>query len=122
MGYYKNRPQNLLVLGSEFFKKLASILAGAIAIALNKNSNKGGKVSLNTYRVFLTLQCIRSPLSFLLSAPEKRIRTDGTRLRLNVTKRPLRDEIRVFFWKNSRRKEIVFFAQYVEIKSCHSPL
>lgn len=107
--YPEEHKRGLFIGIWQFFNKLASVLAGAIAVALNKNDNKGGKVSLNTYRVLLALQCLGLPISFLLSPPEKVIRTDGTKLRSNVTKRPLKDEIKVF-WRILRRKEIVFLA------------
>lgn len=89
--------------------KLGGLIAGAISVALNIKDNKSGKVSLNTYKVLLAIQCLGLPISFLLSPPEKIIRSDGTKLRSNVIKRPLKDELKVFL-RVLKRKEIVFLA------------
>ncbi|ORY40624.1 hypothetical protein BCR35DRAFT_46279 [Leucosporidium creatinivorum] len=60
--------------------QLGSIVGGSINLALNVNRDQSGSVGLNTYAVFVALQCAGPLIAFLLSEPDKVQRFDGTKV------------------------------------------
>ncbi|KAK3294200.1 uncharacterized protein B0H64DRAFT_462827 [Chaetomium fimeti] len=73
--------------------------------SLNAGSSARGKVGYSTYLVLISLQCLGLPLAFLISPPEKVIRSDGTRGRVAAKNTTLKEELRKT-WKLMKRKEM----------------
>lgn len=72
---------------------------------------KGG-ISLNTYLALVGIQCIGLPLAFLVSPPEKIIRTDGTKPIMSVRgDKGVLHEVKSFF-EIFKRKEIVILLPF----------
>ncbi|UZJ55595.1 hypothetical protein CBS101457_004915 [Exobasidium rhododendri] len=59
-------------------RNLGPLIGGAISLSLNMNGTKAGRVSYTTYLALIGIQCLGLPLTFLLSAPSKVVRKDGT--------------------------------------------
>ncbi|CAJ2509586.1 Uu.00g146120.m01.CDS01 [Anthostomella pinea] len=100
-----------------WFRTGGPLVGGAIVLALNNDANsKGkGKVSSNTYLVFVGLQCVAAPLALLLSATEKVQRSDGTKVIIKAEK-SFKGEFKALL-ATSRRKDIllllpIFWAAY----------
>ncbi|CAH2355238.1 putative notoamide biosynthesis cluster protein O' [[Candida] railenensis] len=107
---YPEQNQRGLFIGTwQVLNKIGGLIAGAISLALNINDDESGGVSLNTYVVLLSIQCLGFPASFLLSPPEKVIRSDGTKLISNVRHKTLKEEARTFL-KVLKRKEVLGLA------------
>lgn len=64
------------------FRVLGQLVGGAINLGLNAKSNEQGSLSVNTYVVFIVLQCLGPLFALLLSSPAKVQRTDGTKVEL----------------------------------------
>jgi len=85
------------------FRVGGQILGGAINLGLNANNSSAGKVSYNVYLAFIALQACGPFAGLLLNKPEKVQRTDGVKVRLNVsqsTSAELKAVIKLFFSKN----------------------
>ncbi|CDK27994.1 unnamed protein product [Kuraishia capsulata CBS 1993] len=91
--------------------KVGGLIAGAITLAMNISGSTSGSVSLNTYVALLSIQCLGLPISFLLSPPEKLLRTDGKRLISNKTGATWKDEFRLF-GKIFMKKEVLAMAPF----------
>ncbi|KAL2065791.1 hypothetical protein VTL71DRAFT_3461 [Oculimacula yallundae] len=61
-------------------RELGQLIGSSIQLSLNVKKNQRGKVGYETYLVLIGLQCAGLPLSFLISSPQKVIRSDGTKL------------------------------------------
>ncbi|KAL9097934.1 MAG: hypothetical protein Q9165_000260 [Trypethelium subeluteriae] len=61
-------------------RELGQLIGSSIQLSLNVHKNKTGKVGYTTYLTLIGLQCLGLPLAFLVSAPEKVIRSDGTKV------------------------------------------
>jgi len=59
--------------------KLGSVIAGAIELALNVDGAEKGSITPSTYLILLGIQCFGLPLAFLISPPDRLIRSDGSR-------------------------------------------
>jgi len=66
------------------YTKLGQLVGGAINLGLNVHNNKAGSLSINTYLVFVVLQCIGPFVALLLSLPHQVQRRDGTPVLLNL--------------------------------------
>ncbi|KAK4058463.1 hypothetical protein OIO90_000623 [Microbotryomycetes sp. JL221] len=65
---------------------LGSILGGAINLALNVDRGNTGSISVNTYAVFIAIQCLGPFIVYgLLSPPEKVQRDDGSKVVIRST-------------------------------------
>ena len=60
------------------FRNFGNIIGGSIALAINHNTTKKGKVGYATYLGFIAIQCLGFFAGLLLSNPEKVRRDDGT--------------------------------------------
>lgn len=99
------------------FRTGGPLLGGAIVLAMNNDAGAKvkGKVSYETYLVFVALQCVAAPAALLLSPPEKVQRADGTRVVLE--KRGTWKEECLALWRTSKNRHIalllpVFWASY----------
>ncbi|GMM36704.1 hypothetical protein DASC09_040290 [Saccharomycopsis crataegensis] len=107
---YPEQNQRGLFIGTwQILNKVGGLIAGAISVALNIKDGEKGAVSLNTYVVLLAIQCLGFPASFLLSPPEKVIRSDGSKLLSNLRNKTIKDEMKTFF-RVLRRKEVIGLA------------
>ncbi|KAK7536858.1 major facilitator superfamily domain-containing protein [Phyllosticta citribraziliensis] len=86
--------------------KLGSIIGSAIQLALNKDGSTTGSISTQTYLVLVAIQCLGLPLAFLLSPPDKLIRTDGKKPTFSGIGRSWRAQSREFF-RILRRKDML---------------
>ncbi|KAK8231273.1 hypothetical protein BKA81DRAFT_383711 [Phyllosticta paracitricarpa] len=77
--------------------KLGSIIGSAIQLALNKDGSTTGSISTQTYLALVAIQCLGLPLAFLLSPPDKLIRTDGKKPTFSSHGRSWRAQTTEFF-------------------------
>lgn len=97
------------------FKNSGQLIGGAINLGLNAKRNKAGKVSYITILVFVALQVLAFPMSFLLSPPHKTQRSDGTTI--GVEKRTSMKEQFHRLWKTLTSRQTglllpIFFASW----------
>ena len=99
------------------FRTGGPLVGGAIVLALNNDSGSKvkGKVSYETYLVFVALQCVAAPVALLLSPPEKVQRADGSKVVLDREK-SWKDEF-LALWNTSKNRHVVlllpvFWAAY----------
>ncbi|KAH8657863.1 major facilitator superfamily domain-containing protein [Xylariales sp. PMI_506] len=64
------------------YRNSGSILGGIINLAFNYQGKSTGKLDWRTYIVFVVLQCFGPAVALFLSAPEKIVRRNGTRVQL----------------------------------------
>ena len=74
------------------FRNLGQLVGGSINLGMNSSSNSSGSVNINVYFIFIALECIGFPASFLLSHPEQVQRKDGTLIRTSESL-PLKYEL-----------------------------
>ncbi|KAJ0330188.1 hypothetical protein COL5a_003246 [Colletotrichum fioriniae] len=86
--------------------KLGSIIATAIQLAINKDSDTTGVISPSTYLVLVAIQCLGLPLSLLLAPPDKLIRKDGKKPIFANSQRTFKTQARGFL-AQFKRKEIL---------------
>ncbi|CAP71851.1 uncharacterized protein PODANS_6_7900 [Podospora anserina S mat+] len=88
-------------------RELGQLIGSSIQMSLNagKDSSTRGKVGYTTYLVLIALQCLGLPLSFLLSPPQKVIRSDGTSPRDPTIGKTFREEARKI-WALMKRKQM----------------
>ncbi|KAK7511795.1 major facilitator superfamily domain-containing protein [Phyllosticta citriasiana] len=86
--------------------KLGSIIGSAIQLALNKDGSTTGSISTQTYLVLVAIQCLGLPLAFLLSPPDKLIRTNGKKPTIPSHGRSWRAQTQEFF-RILRRKDML---------------
>ncbi|RTE77815.1 hypothetical protein BHE90_007688 [Fusarium euwallaceae] len=75
-------------------RELGQLIGSSIQLSLNVNSGKRGRVGYTTYLVLIALQCLGLPLAFLISPPEKVIRSNGTRLPHTKTNKSVKDQFK----------------------------
>ncbi|KAK5119378.1 hypothetical protein LTR85_007734 [Meristemomyces frigidus] len=65
-----------------YFRTAGPLVGGAVVLALNHSAGakKKGHVKVNTYLIFIALQCLSVPLGMMLTPPEKVQRADGTKV------------------------------------------
>ncbi|KAH3680271.1 hypothetical protein WICMUC_000453 [Wickerhamomyces mucosus] len=106
--YPDDRTRGLFIGIWQGISKVGGVIAGAIAFSLNlKGTSAKEAVSLNTYIVLFSIQCLGPFLALLLSNPEKLHRKDGRTLRTNITQESLKQRFQAFS-KIFKRKEILF--------------
>lgn len=66
------------------FRVLGQLVGGAVNLGLNVNNNEAGSLSINTYLVFIVLQCLGPLVAAFLSLPHQVQRKDGTPVLLNL--------------------------------------
>jgi hypothetical protein len=86
-------------------RELGQLIGASIQLSMNVGSSSRGKVGYTTYLVLISLQCLGLPLAFLISPPEKVIRSDGSRGRKVAQNTTLKEEARKT-WKLMKRKEM----------------
>ncbi|CAH6719273.1 putative notoamide biosynthesis cluster protein O' [[Candida] jaroonii] len=109
LNYPEKHRRGLFIGIWQALNKLGSIIAGIIVTILNVNSDKSGKVSLNTYVVLIAIQATGPFLAYLVAPPEKVIRTDGTKVHDNRTNDTFMQSLKKF-WNILTRKEILILA------------
>jgi hypothetical protein len=60
------------------------------------NNPNAGSVASTTYLIFIAIECLGFPISWLISSPHKVRRADGVPILL-AAKRPIRVEMRVLY-------------------------
>lgn len=78
-------------------RELGQLIGSSIQLSLNVNDDQRGKVGYGTYLVLISIQCLGLPLSFLISDPQKVIRSDGTKIPDPTVGKTLRGEFRKLF-------------------------
>ena len=63
--------------------QFGSIIGGSINLALNVKTDGAGGVGVNTYAVFVSLQCLGPFVAYLLSSPDKVQRRDGQPVKIS---------------------------------------
>lgn len=61
-------------------RQLGQLIGASIQLSLNVKNNNTGKVGYVTYLVLIAIQCLGLPLAFLVSPPQKVIRSDGSKI------------------------------------------
>ncbi|ORY55150.1 major facilitator superfamily domain-containing protein [Leucosporidium creatinivorum] len=81
--------------------QLGSVLGGAVNLALNVKLNKIGGISVNTYAVFIAIQCLGPGVALLLSNPSQVQRKDGRKPLITTNKLGFFGELKatVSLWK-----------------------
>ncbi|KAK6226876.1 DUF895 domain membrane protein [Colletotrichum tabaci] len=93
--------------------KLGSIIATAIQLALNKDSNTTGAISSSTYLVLVVIQCLGLPLSLLLSPPGKLVRRDGRKPVFANAERSFKSQLRGFLAQFRRREVLLLIPAFI---------
>ncbi|KAF4988050.1 hypothetical protein FGRMN_10006 [Fusarium graminum] len=75
-------------------RELGQLIGSSIQLSLNVGSGKKGRVGYTTYLVLIALQCLGLPLAFLISSPEKVIRSDGSKLPRPKTNTSIKEQFR----------------------------
>ncbi|TID04734.1 UNC93-like protein [Colletotrichum higginsianum] len=91
----------------------SSIIATAIQLALNKDSNTTGAISSSTYLVLVVIQCLGLPLSLLLSPPGKLVRRDGRKPVFANAERSLKSQLRGFLAQFRRREVLLLIPAFI---------
>ncbi|KAK3390720.1 major facilitator superfamily domain-containing protein [Podospora didyma] len=88
-------------------RELGQLIGASISLSLNVSTQGRGKVGYTTYLVLISLQCLGLPLAWLISSPEKVIKSDGTKLKLHSTeeKRTAKQELKKM-WSLLKRKQM----------------
>ncbi|KAF4440384.1 hypothetical protein F53441_12332 [Fusarium austroafricanum] len=73
-------------------RELGQLIGSSIQLSLNVSSGKRGRVGYTTYLVLIALQCLGLPLAFLVSPPNKVIRSDGSKLPNTQTKKSIKEQ------------------------------
>jgi hypothetical protein len=66
------------------FRVLGQLVGGAVNLGLNISNDKAGSLSINTYLVFVVLQCLGPFVAALLSLPHQVQRKDATPVLMNL--------------------------------------
>lgn len=74
--------------------QVGSVIGGAINLALNVNADAIGGISVNTYAVFIAIQCVSPLVAAFLSNPSQVTRKDGRKPVMPVNKFGFWQEIR----------------------------
>ncbi|GJC83979.1 UNC93-like protein [Colletotrichum liriopes] len=93
--------------------KLGSIIATAIQLALNKNSNTTGAISSSTYLVLVAIQCLGLPLSLLLAPPDKLVRKDGKKPVFANSQRSFKTQFNGFLAQFKRREVLLLIPAFI---------
>ncbi|KAK1451892.1 hypothetical protein CMEL01_06466 [Colletotrichum melonis] len=93
--------------------KLGSIIATAIQLAINKDSDTTGAISPSTYLVLVAIQCLGLPLSLLLAPPDKLIRKDGKRPIFANSQRTFKTQFRGFLAQFKRREVLLLIPAFI---------
>ncbi|KAH8600920.1 major facilitator superfamily domain-containing protein [Bisporella sp. PMI_857] len=78
-------------------RELGQLIGSSIQLSLNVHKNQRGKVGYSTYIILIALQCLGLPLSFLISPPEKVIRSNGRKLEDPTKNKAILGEFRKLF-------------------------
>ncbi|EPQ28045.1 uncharacterized protein PFL1_04372 [Pseudozyma flocculosa PF-1] len=84
LAYPERRRQARYISYWLMFRVLGQLLGGIINLSLNANNSEAGSISLDTYLVFVILQCLAPFCAMLLSPPHRVQRTDKTPVYLNI--------------------------------------
>ncbi|CAH6723499.1 putative notoamide biosynthesis cluster protein O' [[Candida] jaroonii] len=109
VSYPEEKSRGRFIATWQFLNKFGTIIAGAISLSLNINGSTGGSVSLNTYIVLFSLQCLSPFVCFLLSPPEKVIRSDGSKVETNITDQKTSERFKDL-WRVFTIKQILFLS------------
>ncbi|KAK1639289.1 major facilitator superfamily domain-containing protein [Colletotrichum phormii] len=93
--------------------KLGSIIATAIQLAINKDSNTTGAISPSTYLVLVAIQCLGLPLSLLLAPPDKLTRKDGKKPIFANSQRSFKTQFRGFLAQFKRKEVLLLIPAFV---------
>ncbi|KAI3544096.1 hypothetical protein CSPX01_05851 [Colletotrichum filicis] len=93
--------------------KLGSIIATAIQLAINKDSDTTGAISPSTYLVLVAIQCLGLPLSLLLAPPKKLIRKDGKKPIFANSQRTFKTQFRGFLAQFKRREVLLLIPAFI---------
>ncbi|WYZ34590.1 hypothetical protein EsH8_I_000866 [Colletotrichum jinshuiense] len=93
--------------------KLGSIIATAIQLAINKDSDTTGSISPSTYLVLVAIQCLGLPLSLLLSPPDKLVRKDGRKPVFANSQRTFKSQLSGFLAQFRRREVLLLIPAFV---------
>ncbi|KAI3556617.1 hypothetical protein CABS01_04216 [Colletotrichum abscissum] len=93
--------------------KLGSIIATAIQLAINKDSDTTGAISPSTYLVLVAIQCLGLPLSLLLAPPDKLIRKDGKKPIFANSQRTFKTQFRGFLAQFKRREVLLLIPAFI---------
>ncbi|KXH47491.1 hypothetical protein CNYM01_02865 [Colletotrichum nymphaeae SA-01] len=93
--------------------KLGSIIATAIQLAINKDSDKTGAISPSTYLVLVAIQCLGLPLSLLLAPPNKLIRKDGKKPIFANSQRTFKTQFKGFLAQFKRREVLLLIPAFI---------
>ncbi|KAH3680765.1 hypothetical protein WICMUC_000116 [Wickerhamomyces mucosus] len=85
LNYSTDGTKGLFVGIWQALNKFGGIISGAVTLALNRNTETAGGVSLKTYIVLIAIQCLGLPVSLLLAKPEQIYRPDGKKTKSNIT-------------------------------------
>lgn len=93
--------------------RFGSVIGGAINLALNARTDRIGGISVNTYAVFVAIQCLGPAVALLISAPSQVQRTDSIKPILPSNQLGFWGEIKetVALWK--RPRQIVFAIMFI---------
>ncbi|OCF32133.1 membrane protein [Kwoniella heveanensis BCC8398] len=72
-------------------RNLGQLVGGSISLARNAKQAAAGAISVSTYLIFVAIEAVGFPVSFLISPPHKVRRSDGVPIVLSA-KRPWKDE------------------------------
>ena len=84
---------------------VGQMIGGAVSLGVNSNNSERGSISVDTYLIFISVQCIGPFIAMLLSPPHRVQRADHTAVKIHIPKN-LSVELRTM-WKLLCRKEIL---------------
>ncbi|KAF2111186.1 major facilitator superfamily domain-containing protein [Lophiotrema nucula] len=90
---------------------VGQMIGGAVSLGVNVSSNQRGHISVNTYLIFISIQCLGPFIAAALSPPEKVQRSDQTAVKI-VLPSSLKVEL-LAMWKLVCRKEILLLTPMI---------
>ncbi|KAK8861196.1 hypothetical protein IAR55_002015 [Kwoniella newhampshirensis] len=93
-------------------RNVGSIIGGAISLGLNIAKNGAGGVSVNTYVVFLVMECLGVPAALLLSPTRKVIRSDGYGVPM-LPKKSWRTEVKLLWEHHKQTRTLMLIPIFI---------
>jgi MFS family permease len=84
---------------------IGQMIGGAVSLGINVKSDQRGHINVNTYLIFISIQCLGPFIASALSPPAKVQRSDRTPVKIELPK-SVKVELRAM-WKLVCRKEIL---------------
>ncbi|WWD00433.1 hypothetical protein V866_007346 [Kwoniella sp. B9012] len=89
-------------------RNLGQLVGGSISLARNAKAAAAGAIATSTYLIFVAIEAVGFPISFLISPPHKVRRSDGVPILL-AAKQPWKTEF-LLLWRCVTSKQMLLLA------------